>query len=103
MRKLAEKTGASSREIAGLVRRCRRAPTKRCGDEEGVANVAQGVEGAARAGRALEEILSAVQQNSESTANIQVATARVNELAAQVEALRHVASVGERTWPRPTR
>ncbi len=98
VRKLAEKAGSSSREIADLVRTVQRGTEEAVrATEEGAANVARGVEGARGAGQALEEILSAAQQNSQSTANIQAASAKVNELAAQVaEALRRVSSVGDK-------
>jgi methyl-accepting chemotaxis protein len=98
VRKLAEKAGSSSREIAQLVRAVQTGTEEAVrATDEGAANVARGVEGARGAGRALEEILSAAQQNSQSTANIQAATARVDELAAQVAgALQLVSSVGEK-------
>ncbi len=98
VRKLAEKAGSSSREIAELVRAVQKGTEEAVrATEEGAANVARGVEGARGAGQALDEILSAAQQNSQSTANIQAASAKVNELAAQVaEALRLVASVGDK-------
>jgi len=98
VRKLAEKAGASSREIAELVRAVQKGTEEAVrATEEGAANVARGVEGARGAGQALQEILSAAQQNSQSTANIQAAAAKVQELAVQVvEALRLVSSVSEK-------
>ncbi len=98
VRKLAEKSGRSSREIAELVRAVQRGTEEAVqATEEGAANVARGVEGARGAGQALEEILAAAQQNSQSTANIQAAAARVQELATQVAgSARRVLTVGEK-------
>ncbi len=98
VRKLAEKAGASSREIAELVRSVQKGTAEAVrATEEGAANVARGVEEARGAGQVLQEILSAAQQNSQLTANIQAAAAKVQELAAQVaEALRLVSSVGDK-------
>ncbi len=98
VRKLAEKAGASSREIADLVRAVQKGTEEAVrATEVGADNVARGVEGARGAGQALQEILAAAEQNSQATANIQAAAARVQELAVQVAAaLRSVASVGEK-------
>jgi methyl-accepting chemotaxis protein len=98
VRKLAEKSAVATREIAELVRVVQKGTEDAVrATEEGAANVARGVEEARGAGQALEEILSAVEQNSQSTANIRTAAAKVQELGEQVaESLRRVASVGEK-------
>src|SRR5271157_4845035 len=62
VRKLAEKAGSSSREIADLVRAVQRGTAEAVrATEEGAAQVARGVEGARGAGQALEAIQSSAQ------------------------------------------
>ncbi len=96
--KLAEKAGASSREIAELVRAVQKGTEDAVrATDEGAANVARGVERARASGQALQEILAAAQKNSAATANIQAAAAQVQVLAGQVaEGLQTVAGVGEK-------
>ena len=98
VRKLAEKAGTSSREIAELVRAVQRGTEEAVrATEEGASNVAHGVKGARGACKALDGILTAAHQNSESTANVRAASAEVRGLAAQVaNALGVVSAVGER-------
>jgi methyl-accepting chemotaxis protein len=98
VRKLAEKSGASSREIADLVRAVQRGTEDAVkATEESASNVARGVGETREAGRALAEILAAAQQNSLSIADFRAATAKVTELAGQVaEGLRLVTSEGEK-------
>jgi methyl-accepting chemotaxis protein len=98
VRKLAEKSGTSSREIAELVRAVQSGTEEAVrATEEAASNVARGVEEVRGSGQSLEEILSAAQQNSQSTASILAAAARVQELGAQVaESLQHVTGLGEK-------
>jgi methyl-accepting chemotaxis protein len=96
VRKLAEKSGASSREIADLVRAVQRGTEDAVkATEESAGNVARGVHETRAAGQALDEILSAAQQNSRSIADFRAATMKVTQLAGQVaDALRRVTDVG---------
>jgi methyl-accepting chemotaxis protein len=98
VRKLAEKSSASSREIADLVRGVQRGTEEAVrATEVGAASVARGVEGARGAGKALEGILVTAQKNSQSTENIRSSAVQVQEFARQVaDALRGVAAVGDR-------
>ncbi len=97
VRKLAEKSAAASRETAALIATVQRGTEETVeASAQGVAQVESGAEEATAAGRALEQILSATEQNGRSVAGIQEATSRMAGFAARVaEALGVVAGVGD--------
>jgi methyl-accepting chemotaxis protein len=97
VRKLAEKAGASSREIADLVRTVQKGAQEAVRVAvEGDANVARGVETATAAGQALEQIQAAAHQNQAAVGNIQNATAAIKTLAAElIQVLSVLADLGQ--------
>jgi methyl-accepting chemotaxis protein len=82
VRKLAEKSGGASREIADLVRAVQRGTEEAAqATAEEVANVERGQAGSARAGEALAQIVEAAQENREAVARVVAQTERMQELS----------------------
>jgi methyl-accepting chemotaxis protein len=98
VRKLAEKAGASSRQIAALVQTVQRSTEQAMRATAASAdNVEAGVQGAARARQALQQILVATHENEQSVRNIQAAAASIQALADRVVvSLRVMAEVGDK-------
>ena len=97
VRKLAEKSGAASREIAELVRTVQKGTSEAvAATQKQAAEVSRRAEDARQAGRALDEILAATETNDQAAEQAKAAGSRMQALSALVvEALATVKGVAE--------
>jgi methyl-accepting chemotaxis protein len=97
VRKLAEKSGAASREISELVRTVQKGTAEAvAATQQQATEVTRRAEDAREAGRALDQILAATEQNNQASEQAKEAARRIEQLAKHVaEALQVVRGVGE--------